>query len=114
MGQVAAAVAPAVIGGIMGNKAAKHQAAADRYAVDQQMRPFNLKEPFLKDLYSGGQGALDDARHRRVHWLDLRWPRPDADAWHHRDGSLWRPVTRPRLVFYGHGFRLCAERSKHL
>ena len=29
--------------------------------VDQQMRPFNLKEPFLKDLYSGAQGALNDA-----------------------------------------------------
>ena len=42
-GQIAAAVAPAVIGGIMGNKAAKYQAGADRYAVDQQMRPFNLK-----------------------------------------------------------------------
>ena len=25
------------------------------------MRPFNLKEPFLKDLYSGAQGALNDA-----------------------------------------------------
>ena len=54
-------IAGSVIGGIMGNKAAKYQAAADRYAVDQQMRPFNLKEPFLKDLYSGAQGALDDA-----------------------------------------------------
>ena len=54
-------IAGSVIGGIMGNKAAKYQAGADRYAVDQQMRPFNLKEPFLRDLYGGAQGALNDA-----------------------------------------------------
>lgn len=58
-GQIAAAVAPAVIGGIMGNKAAKHQAGADRYAVDQQMRPYNLKEPYYQQLFKGAQGALD-------------------------------------------------------
>ena len=60
-GQIAAAVAPAVIGGIMGNKAAKYQAGADRYATDAQMGPFRLKEPFLRDLYGGAQGALNDA-----------------------------------------------------
>lgn len=60
-GQIAAAVAPAVIGGIMGNKAAKYQAGADRYATDAQMAPFRLKEPFLRDLYGGAQGALNDA-----------------------------------------------------
>ena len=49
----------AVVGGLFGNRAAKHQGAADRYAVDQQMAPFRLKEPFLRDLYSGASGALD-------------------------------------------------------
>ena len=61
IGQIAGNVAGSLIGGYFGNKAAKHQAAADRYAVDQQMRPFLLKEPFLKDLYSGAQGALNNA-----------------------------------------------------
>ena len=50
-----------LIGGLFGNKAAKRQGAMDRYAIDQMMRPFNLKEPFLRDLYSGSQGALNDA-----------------------------------------------------
>ena len=54
-------MAGSLIGGLFGGGAARRQAAMDRYAVDQQMRPFNLKEPFLKDLYSGAQGALDDA-----------------------------------------------------
>ena len=60
-GQIAAAVAPAVIGGIMGNKSAKYQRDADRYATDAQLAPFRLKEPYLRDLYSGGQGALNNA-----------------------------------------------------
>ena len=54
-------IAGSLIGGYFGNQAAKRQAGADRYAVDQQMRPFNLKEPFLRDLYGGAQGALNDA-----------------------------------------------------
>ncbi len=60
-GQIAAAVAPAVIGGIMGNRAAKYGAGAQRYAVDQQMRPYNLKEPYYDRLFSGAEGALNDA-----------------------------------------------------
>ena len=51
-----------MIGGFFGNKAAKHQwANADRYATEMQMAPFRLKEPFLRDVYSGAQGALNDA-----------------------------------------------------
>ena len=34
---------------------------ANRYAVDQQMRPYNLKEPYYDRLYSGAEGALNDA-----------------------------------------------------
>lgn len=60
-GAIVGNVAGAAVGGLFGNKAAKYQGAADRYAVDQQMRPFNLKEPFLRDLYGGAQGALNDA-----------------------------------------------------
>ena len=54
-------MAGSLIGGLFGSKSAKRQGAMDRYAVDQMMRPFNLKEPFLRDLYGGSQGALNDA-----------------------------------------------------
>ena len=54
-------IAGSLIGGFFGNKAAKHQANADRYATEMQMAPFRLKEPFLRDVYSGAQGALNDA-----------------------------------------------------
>ena len=54
-------MAGAAIGGLFGGGAAKRQGAMDRYAVDQMMRPFNLKEAFLRDLYSGSLGALNDA-----------------------------------------------------
>ena len=60
-GAIVGNVAGAAVGGMFGNKAAKYQGAADRYAVDAQMAPFRLKQPFLQDLYSGGQGALNDA-----------------------------------------------------
>ena len=40
-------IAGSLIGGFFGNKAAKHQANADRYATEMQMAPFRLKEPFL-------------------------------------------------------------------
>ena len=60
-GAIVGNVAGAAIGGMFGNKSAKYQAGADRYAVDQQMAPFRLKKPFLRDLYSGGQGALNNA-----------------------------------------------------
>ena len=49
------------IGGLFGGGAARRQGAMDRYAIDQQMRPFNLKEPYYQDLYSGASGALNDA-----------------------------------------------------
>ena len=57
----AAALGSSLIGGYFGNKAAKTQAGADRYAVDQQMRPYNLKEPYYSSLYSNAQDALDNA-----------------------------------------------------
>ena len=60
-GQIAAAAIPAVIGGVMGRGAAKYGANANRYAVDQQMRPYNLKEPYYERLYSGAEGALNNA-----------------------------------------------------
>ena len=58
---IAGPVAGALVGGMMGNRAAKYGANANRFAVEQQMRPFNLMEPYLRDLYSGSQGALSDA-----------------------------------------------------
>ena len=54
-------MAGGLIGGLFGGGAARRQASADRYAVDQQMRPFNLKEPYFKDLYSGASDALKTA-----------------------------------------------------
>lgn len=54
-------VAGALVGGMMGNRAAKYATNANRFAVEQQMRPFNLMEPYLRNLYSGSQGALSDA-----------------------------------------------------
>ena len=60
-GQIAAAAIPAVIGGVMGKSAAKYGAGANRYAVDQQMRPYNLKEPYYDRLYSGSKDALNNA-----------------------------------------------------
>lgn len=60
-GAIVGNVAGAAVGGMFGNKAAKYQAGADRYATDAQMAPFRLKEPFLRELYGGAQGALNDA-----------------------------------------------------
>ncbi len=56
-----ASIAGPVIGGMMGNKAAKYGAAAQMYAIDQQMRPYNLREPYYKRMFEGAEGALDDA-----------------------------------------------------
>ena len=65
MGQVAASIAGPVIGsaigGMFGNKAAKYQAGADRYAVDMQARPYMLKEPYYQKLFEQAQGALGDS-----------------------------------------------------
>jgi hypothetical protein len=53
------AVAGAVIGGVMSNKAAKKSAAASRYATDQQMAGFNLAKPYIEAGYKGGQEGLN-------------------------------------------------------
>jgi len=60
-GAIAGPILGAAVGGIFGNKAAKYQAGASDYAVNQQMRPYNLKEPYYDRLYKGAQGALDNA-----------------------------------------------------
>jgi len=60
-GQIAAAVAPAVIGGVMGNRAAKQQNAAAARRDAMQMMPYTDAQPYITDLYSRGQGALDSA-----------------------------------------------------
>lgn len=59
-GQIAAAVAPTIIGGVMGKKAAK----ADRNAMDaynqQQLAKWNMQQPYLKDAYGAGKGFYDN------------------------------------------------------
>ena len=57
----AAALGSSLIGGYFGNKAAKIDAGAQGYAVDQQMRPYNLKEPYYSSLYSNAEKAMNDA-----------------------------------------------------
>jgi len=54
-------IAGSVLGGMFGNKAAKYQRGADAAALAAQMAPFNLLEPYLKELYGGASGALGDA-----------------------------------------------------
>jgi len=56
-----ASIAGPVIGGMMGNKAARYGANAQMYGIDQQMRPYNLKEPYYERLFEGAEGALNDA-----------------------------------------------------
>ena len=54
-------VAGALIGGSMAKSAAKYGANANRYAVEQQMRPYNLKEPYYQRLFGNAEGAMNDA-----------------------------------------------------
>ena len=53
------AVAGAVIGGVMSNKAAKKSAAAQDRATEAQMAGFNLAKPYISAGYKGGQAGLD-------------------------------------------------------
>lgn len=53
------AVAGAVIGGVMANKAAKKNAAAMDRATEAQMAGFNLAKPYIEYGYKGGQAGLD-------------------------------------------------------
>ena len=54
-------IAGGLIGGLFGNKAAKYQQGSDAAAIAAQMAPFNLLQPYLKQLYGGASGALGDA-----------------------------------------------------
>lgn len=58
-GQIAAAVAPTVIGGLMGRKAAKQDRAAQSQAQQMNMMPYLDAKPYTTDLYRRGQEALD-------------------------------------------------------
>ena len=58
-GQIAAAVAPTVIGGLMGRKAAKQDRAAQAQAQQMNMMPYLDAKPYTTDLYRRGQEALD-------------------------------------------------------
>jgi len=58
-GQIAAAVAPAVIGGILGNKAAKADRSAMSAANQMRMMPYTDSRSYVTDMYERGQGALD-------------------------------------------------------
>lgn len=62
MASIAGPVLGAAVGGIMGNRSAKYGAGAQRYATDQQMRPYNLKEPYYEDLFADAQAAMNAAR----------------------------------------------------
>ena len=53
------AVAGAVIGGVMANKAAKKSAAAQDRATQAQMAGFNLAKPYISAGYKGGQEGLN-------------------------------------------------------
>ena len=59
-GQIAASLIPTVVGGFMGNKAAK----ADRNAMDaynqQQLAKWNMYSPYISDALSAGKGFYDD------------------------------------------------------
>ena len=59
-GQIAAAVLPAVVGGVMGNKAAKKDRAAMDAYNQQQLAKWNMQQPYLKDAYGAGKGFYDD------------------------------------------------------
>lgn len=54
-------IAGAVIGGIMSNKAAKKQSAAMDRATQAQMQGYLDAQPYIKRMYEGGEGALNDA-----------------------------------------------------
>lgn len=60
-GQIAAAVAPTVIGGLLGNDAASNQSGAINAANNASNMAYLDARRFKNDTYSGGQGALDAA-----------------------------------------------------
>ena len=51
----------AVIGGMATKKAAKTQAAAERYAADKSAEGFTLAKPYISAMYEQGQDALNDS-----------------------------------------------------
>ena len=46
---------------MMANKAAKRDAAAQRYTADVSAQGYRDARPYIRDLYNRGQGALDAA-----------------------------------------------------
>ena len=53
-------IAAAVVGGAMGNRSAKHQAAAMDRANVARMAGFNQYKPYVDSNLAGGEGALND------------------------------------------------------
>ena len=49
----------AAVGGIFANKAAKKDAAAQRYAADMSALGYTDARDYITSMYEGGQGALD-------------------------------------------------------
>jgi hypothetical protein len=66
-----AQIGSSVIGGIMGNKAAKTQAKAVDAQNAAAMAGFNLAKPYLSKGYSGGFDALNDALSKGAYQGDL-------------------------------------------
>ena len=60
MGAMAGQIAGSVIGGVMANKAAKKQANAQNYATQMQMQGYTDARPYIQDMYSKGQDALNN------------------------------------------------------
>ena len=60
-GSIISAVAPTVIGGIMGNKAAKEDRKNMKAMNDANMAGFNQYKPYVDQALSGGEGAFNDA-----------------------------------------------------
>jgi len=74
-GQIISAVAPTVIGGIMGNKAAKEDRKNMKAMNDANMAGFRQYEPYVDQALSGGQdafhGVLDTGYYQGPPMLDL-------------------------------------------
>ena len=56
----AATIGSTVIGGMMGNKAAKYDRDAQNYATNMNNRGYDDARSYIRDMYKGGTGALKD------------------------------------------------------
>jgi hypothetical protein len=50
-----------IAGGLLGNKAAKNEQKANKYAIDMQLRPYLNAEKYIKGMYQGGTDAINQA-----------------------------------------------------